>query len=313
MAAKVEEYIRFRRDHGTSICRSLEYDLKSFGKFADTHDYGHPLTVKLALKWATQRNCSRRRKIQLLNHLNSLAKYLIIDEPRTQLIPPILGSYPRWQARKEPYIFSIDEIVLLMKKAESVPVTKGYHITLSTIIGVLACTGLRIGEVIRLEKKDVDLDRRLLIVRDSKNRPSRLIPFDETMATKLKEYEEYRNLKFSYSECDNFFVNKSGKVLVYQNISKSWRNILRKTAIGKNHRCRPRMHDLRHTFACRHLLRTNEQNLDMDIAIHSLSVYLGHTTLRETYWYVTAIPELMQICSKRFETHVAISRKKEKK
>jgi integrase len=179
----------------------------------------------------------------------------------------------------------------------------------ATVIGLLACTGLRIGEALALKNSDVNLEERLLTVRQSKNLPMRLVPITDCAADQLRRYREARDKRFARCDASEAFVRSSrGGPLSYSGISSAFRRMRNRTSLKESLGRKPRLHDLRHTFACNHLLRSYREKRDMDNAVHELSIYLGHASLACTYWYVSGVPALLKLCAKRFEAYGLPSR-----
>lgn len=176
--------------------------------------------------------------------------------------------------------------------------------TYATLIGLMACTGLRTGEVRNLRTGDVDLEHALLRVRHSKNRPLRLVPIHETTVRALRFYERQRNTHFPLPASDHFFLNKLGGPVsrcVVDNFARLRRRAGIAAAPGRR---QPRLYDLRHTFACKCLLSWLREGKDVSRSIHRLAVYLGHDGVKDTYWYLTSTPMLLDIVGKHFERHV---------
>ena len=303
MREKVEEYIRYKRGLGFK-CNA--FALRSFAKFADKRAFGDPLTLKTAIQWATSSKAGQKRHADLIGRIGPFAKYLSMTDSRTELIPSkILGLQ---YSRAEPYIYSEAEIIRLM---ESNP----YHLkwgndTFSSIIGLLACTGMRIGEVLAIKCCDIDWDKKVLIVRNSKKLPMRLVPLDPSTMIHLLEYSRRWNGKQIKTGNEPFFVSCNGKTINYRAFYHFWKQALNKTGLaGVHHGKNPRLHDLRHTFACNQLLRAYKEKRNIEATLNTLSVYLGHKCVEKTYWYLTGIPALLKLSSKRFEEYVKSRRK----
>jgi len=175
--------------------------------------------------------------------------------------------------------------------------------TYIALFGLLASTGLRISEAVKLRRSDVDLKQGVLRILESKFRKSRLVVIHPTTRIQLQAYERFRD-QYHYPPRDPgaFFLSERGKALNRTMAENTFWRISRRfgwNAAGG--RSCPRLYDLRHTFACRRLLQWYREGVNIDHAIASLSTYLGHETLRDTYWYLTGIPELMVIATTRFE------------
>lgn len=300
----VEEYLHYRRKLGFQL-RTEGKQLVRFGKYVDELGYRGPLTVDLALAWARlPKNVSPLYRARRLEGVRGLAKYLAIFDPQTE-IPPnrILGPAHR---RPYPYIFSDTEIRLLMETAANLAPTNGLRLrTYSTLIGLLACTGLRISEALKLTCDDVDLDHGMLRIVETKFRKSRIVPVHTSTVDVLRQYARFRDRYCSDTETTAFFLAERGTALNYSTVRTTFRNLCTSLSrVISEHRPLPRLHDLRHTFVCRRLLGWYRDSIDIDHSISALSVYLGHAKVTDTYWYITGIPELLSISAKRFEAFV---------
>ena len=298
MYDKATEYICFKRNLGY-VYRTEAWMLQSFGRYADTIAKGKPLSVKLALQWACIPNGTKSYHAKRLDVLRPFAKFLIVNDARTELIPTgILGPSC---SRTTPYIFSNEEIQQLMTVNAFTRSCKLNNFTIQTFLGLLASCGLRVGEALSLQRKDINWQDKTITVRWSKKLPMRLVPISNSVIEALNRYDQCRTSVFSKSEDSIFFYYFKEKASPYAQVKYAWQRLLKKTGIGKGHKSPPRMYDLRHTFACNCLLQAYKSKKDIDAIVHTLSVYLGHATVKETYWYLSGIPELMAICSNRVE------------
>jgi integrase len=213
----------------------------------------------------------------------------------------LLGGFPR--RRKPPHIYSDGEIADLLRAAAALRPPGGLRPqTYVTLFALLAATGLRISEARRLTTHDVDLEAGRLVIRESKFRKSRLVPLHPTAVTGLRRYADLRDRYAGLPRSERFFRTEHAVELKQRAVESSFERLrvrLGWTAQGRTRR--PRIHDLRHTFAVRRLLRWYEEGADLDRKLLALATYLGHTKVADTYWYLSAIPELLAITSKRFE------------
>jgi integrase len=299
MTQRVEEYLQFKRHLGFKM-RSQAYELEAFAKYADENALGKPLSVKLALQWATLPQTHRAYHAARWQVLSAFAKYLISDDPRTELLPGrVICSEIR---RRTPYIFSQNEISVLMNTSPYSKQTKINALTYSTILGLLASSGMRIGEVLALKNGDIDWKQRLISIHNSKKVGIRVIPVNQSVLDHLRKYAECRDSVFQNRTDDHFFLSSNGRRFCYASISESWRKLRQKTGVGKSSPIVPRLHDFRHSFACNHLLSAYKKNKNIDTAVHILSIYLGHEWIGYSYWYLTGVPELLYFVSKKTET-----------
>ena len=165
------------------------------------------------------------------------------------------------------------------------------------LIGLLASTGLRISEAIKLTENDVDLVNGVLTINESKAHKSRYIPLHPTTTDALKKYVFLRNNCLNNKPSNSFFINDNGNSLALGSTEVDYRWLREKVGLKNN----PRLYDFRHTFACNRLLKWYEEEKNIDVMIVYLSTYLGHASTIDTYWYLTATPELFSIVTKRFE------------
>jgi integrase len=299
MALKVTRYLSYRRSLGYEL-KSEGKALADFARFVDQLGHRGPLTLTLALEWARlPAKADPGYWARRLDTLRGLAKYLLLEDPNTE-VPPLRMLGPAYR-RKAPHIYSSKEIVRLLRKAQRLPQETGLEpITIHTLIGLLACTGIRVSEALRLREDDVDLKNRLITVRESKFRQSRLIPIHSTVAAKLSRYARRRRRDFPCS--DSFFVSRRGTALPYSTIQRTFRELVEDFPC-RGDRPRPRIHDLRHTYACRILIRWSKHPVILDQRVLWLMHYLGHTHIGHTYWYLSAVPQLLAQAAAHFEKH----------
>jgi integrase len=312
MMKKIEHYLTHRRSAGYRI-KTDGYLLQSFARYADLHAPGEPLTVDLALRWATAPEGTQRvYHAKRLDALRTFARYLTAFDPRTE-IPPQRLLGPSFM-RVPPHIYTPQEIAALIHESLTYqPALRRDPLTglrNATIIGLLACTGLRIGEVLALKNSDVDLDQGLITVRQSKNLPMRLVPITGCAASHLRRYREARDQRFGRSgDSEAFIRSPRGGHVSYETTSWAFERLRKRIGLKNTSGRNPRLHDLRHTFACNHLLRAYRENRNIDNAVHDLSIYLGHATLASTYWYLSGVPALLEQCTNRCESRGLQTRK----
>jgi integrase len=209
--------------------------------------------------------------------------------------------------RRTPHIYSDEELGALLAAARRLRPSTGLtpH-TYATLFGLLACTGLRVSEALRLTRDDVDWGRGLLAVRQTKFRKSRLVPLHPSTLGVLREYADRRDRFHPCPTADAFFLTRRGTRVPLSSVQVTFWKLRKRLswATGRGPG-KPRIHDLRHTFACRRLQRWYEEGVDVDHVITALSTYLGHTSVRDTYWYLTGTPELLRLATARFERFAA--------
>jgi integrase len=296
MKERVELYFKHRHCLGRKA-PSVKSGLLKFADYADKKGHAGPLTISLATEWATQfPNNTRASWTRRLWLVRGFAKYCKAIEPKTEIPPANFYGLPI--RRPTPYIYSEKETRDLLDATKLLQPTDGLEpITFKYLLGLLASTGLRISEAIRLTVRDVDLDKGILAIRETKMHKSRYVPLHFTTQQALQAYSSLRDKKVFSNPDSKFFLLDGGRPLIIGNTEVKFRWLREKVGLTKN----PRLYDFRHTFACKRLLKWYKERKDIDAMIIYLSTYLGHVRPNDTYWYITATPELLAVASKRFE------------
>lgn len=300
MVTQVKEYIAYKRKLGFEL-RVQASQLLNFAKYADESGHTGPVTTELILKWARlPQKTSVHYQAGRVAIVRGFAKYQAILCPKTEIPPSgILGSA---NYRTEPYIYSQQEISALLGACTQLKPINGLKPrTYATLFGLLACTGLRISEALKLSRDDVDLANGVLLITETKFHKSRLVPLDPSASKALGKYAEFRDQYHPIAKSKKFFLSKKGKPLLYCTVWSNFRKLREKLGWCTKGKRAPTIQDMRHTFACRRLLLWYEQGVDINHAIYSLSTYLGHVGVSNTYWYLTGVPELFAIAVKKFE------------
>jgi integrase len=233
--------------------------------------------------------------------VRGFATYLHTIEPATEIPPPNL--FPPRAHRAVPYLYSDAEITALITAATGLRYPLGV-LTYQTLIGLLAISGVRIGEAIRLDVADLDLDHGLLVVRKSKFGKSRLIPLHATAVSALGDYLRRRPHlpPRPPASTSALFVSTAGTRLRYENVSWTFLKLVRRAGLRpRSASCRPRLHDFRHSLAVRTLLEWYRDGGDVQARMPLLSTWLGHVDPKSTYWYLQAVPELLALAASRLE------------
>ncbi len=301
MVSRGEKYLHARRQFGFQL-RVEGGELLRFARYADGQGHRGAVTCELALRWAQDATEAtplyRARRLEVVR---CFAKYQVAFEPQTEV--PAAGILGPAHRRTPPYIFSPQELERLVATAGRLDSPRGLRAkTYVALLGLLACTGLRISEALRLGRADTDLVTGLLSIRQTKFCKSRLVPLHPSARRELRRYVAHRDAVVPRAEGATLFVSESGRALSYRTVHGVIRKLLDEVvaANGGTGR-RPRIHDLRHTFACRRLLQWYRDGVDVDQRVAALSTYLGHAKVSDTYWYLTGVPELMAIAATRFE------------
>jgi site-specific recombinase XerD len=248
MVDRVEEYLAYRHALGYQLHKEGQR-LRSFARFADEAGHCGPLTTEIALRWARlPAQAARLYQARRLEVVRSLARYLTPREPGTE-IPPrnLLGPA---HARRTPFIYSEAHIAALIQAARGRgPADSLRRHTYPTLIGLLACTGLRIGETLALRHDDIDWSTAVLTVRLSKFYKSRLVPLHPGAIEPLRNYVLARDRRHPPLRDSTFFVSDAGRPLRYETVRCVFHDLLRQAmpGVAGASRARPRLHDLRHT------------------------------------------------------------------
>lgn len=296
----LEEYLFMRRSLGFKLERdgSLLY---GFVEFLE-EEKAFYITTKLAIEWVTQSvDVLPARLSTRLCVVRLFAKYRSAADPRTE-VPPY-GLFPYRHRRKQPYIYTDDEILKLLSAAQGLKSKLGLlsH-TMSALLGLLAVTGMRISEVINLDRKDVDLEQKILTVRQTKFGKSRLIPVHISTRDKLHQYALIRDRICPRSNSPAFFVSERGMRLINWTVRRWFVILSHRIGLrnpGESHG--PRLHDFRHRFAILTLLGWYRQGACTGKNMIALKTYLGHSSINNTYWYISANPELLSLAALRLE------------
>jgi integrase/recombinase XerD len=297
------DYLSVRRALGYKLDRTDQL-LADFLDHADRVGAEH-ITVELALRWATGPVGSDPSwHGARLAAVRRFARYLATLDSATQ-IPPA-DVLPGRSRRAVPYLYSDAEIAAVMAVADGLR-PRLRAATYATLIGLLAATGMRIGEAIALDRDDIDCDTGLLVVRDSKFGKSRELPLHPTTVDALVAYAGLRDRLCPAPVSAAWFVSTRGTRLIYNNVHLQFHRLTQQAGLqNRSKRCRPRPHDLRHTFAVTTLLTWYRDGGDVQARLPLLSTYLGHADPGSTYWYLSAAPELLALAAQRLEHSLSL-------
>lgn len=296
LSQHVEDYLRLRRSLGFKLERAgwllpqLVAYLEAAG--ADT------LTSELAIGWARQPAHARPNYwAQRLAVARGFARYLQTIIPATEVPPP--GVFPARRYRPTPYLWSEGDICRLLEEARTLrpPLRATTH---ETLFGLLATTGMRIGEAIGLQRDDIDFGAGVVTIREAKFDRTRLVPLHPTVTETLGRYRAERDRLCPSPRSGAFFLSGVGTALSGSGVAKTLRKLT--TSMGiRTETVRPRAHDLRHSFAVDTLIRWHRSGVNVDERIAVLSTYLGHVAPADTYWYLSASPQLMDLAAERLD------------
>lgn len=296
----IQDYLALRRSLGFKL-HGAGVALSKFAEFLEARGSAH-LTTQLALEWA-QQNASAEPSTwaQRLGYVRGFARHHVASDPQTEIPAP--GSLPFRPRRARPYLYSDEEIASLLNCAlELTPIDGLRPWTYHCLLGLLSVAGLRIGEAIRLQFDDVDLQEGLLTIRGTKFGKSRLVPIHPATQTVLAQYRARRERVLAGRSAPSFFVTSRGHHLDIGDIHRTFYKLSRRIglrAATASHG--PRLHDFRHRFAVQTLLRWYRSGEDVERRLPVLSTFLGHVHVADTYWYLSTCPELMGLAVARLE------------
>ncbi len=254
------------------------------------------ITAELAITWAgLPRGVLPITRAHRLGAARGFARYLKTVDPATE-IPPA-GVWSSVTPRPQPWIWAEADIRRLLAAARALrPPLRAA--TYQTLFGLIAATGLRLGEAIGLDRTDADLDDGLLAIGDTKSGRSRLVPLHPTVTSALTSYAACRDQLCPDPGTTRFFISTAGTPLRTSLTDLAFAQLTTTLGLRTPDR-RPRIHDLRHTFAVRQLLQWHRDGDDAHARMPELSAYLGHVSPDGTYWYLTAVPELTELAAAR--------------
>jgi integrase/recombinase XerD len=288
-------YLEIRRELGFSLL-NVEKFLRNFVNFLESRNATY-ITVELALQWATfPKDAQPSQWGHRLNIVRRFAEFQHTIDSRNEVPPKRL--LPFHYKRKMPHVYSPLEIISVLKATQNLKGKRGLRSrTHYTIFGLLAVTGMRISEAINLDDTAVNLSEGILTIHKTKFGKTRLVPIHGSVQRELESYKAFRDSAYPNPVSPSFFIGELGKRLTDSGVRGNFATCsclagLREPAKSYGHG--PRIHDLRHTFAVKTLIRWYREGKDVERELPKLSTYLGHNKPSHTYWYLTAVPELMQ-------------------
>lgn len=296
LAEHLDDYLRLRRGLGFQMGQQGEY-LPRFVAFLEASDAA-TITVELAVAWARSPEAIKPITVDFrLSAVRGFARYLHAIDPAHEVPPPGLLAVPR--RRPAPYIYTAEQIADVVRRASQLqPPLRAA--TYSTLLGLLAATGMRLGEAMALTGDDVDLVDGLVTIRHAKFDRVRLVPLHPTVTAALRAYTADRDRLCPTPSTDRFFVSVTGRALRRGDADEVFRDITVMLGL-RTATTRPGIHGLRHSFAVHTLIDAHRTSVDISALLPVLSTYLGHVEPANTYWYLSAVPELMQLVAARLE------------
>ena len=294
------QYVAVRRALGTQF-REPAVTLDHFVEFLE-REGAEFITIQLALRWAMEPTLVQRATwARRLTLVRRFAAWLSAIDARTE-VPPrrLLDAHRR---RRAPHIYADQEIERLMVEASRLPSPTGLRaLTYATLIGLLAATGLRPGEALALDRSDVDLSNGVLSIRQTKFGKSRFVPVEDSTRVALEHYAQRRDRLCSRRRSEAFLISERGMRLEGSAARRTFAKMscaigLRANAERKRIGRGPRLQDFRHSFATGRLVEWYRAGLDVKRELPKLATYLGHVDVGLTYWYIEAVPELLQLAA----------------
>jgi site-specific recombinase XerD len=292
----LHEYLTTRRTLGFKLLNESTA-LPQFLHFLENENASF-ITTDLALKWATlPENVLPSQWARRLSMVRIFAQFYNSLDPRSEIPPQ--GLLPDHYHRKSPYIYNDTEISRLIEASSRLESATGLRAsTYSTLLGLLAVTGMRVSEPIAFDLSDVDLTQNILTVRKSKFGKSRLIPIHSSTARKLREYSQLRDRLLPCKKSSAFFLSERGVRLSQSTIRRTFAKLSREIGLrAPDDSHGPRIQDLRHAFTVKTIIRWYQIGVDVERHMPELATYLGHTHVNDTYWYISAVPELLSLAS----------------
>lgn len=300
MLNAVESYLTLRRATGFAM-QNAEYLLKSFAAFAAERGQTH-VNAQTAIDWATL-GPSVAQRAERLKAVCRFVRHVHVDDARHELPPT--NHFGAYKTRRQPHIYSAEDIDLLIEAALRLRSKSGLRsLTYATLIALLSATGLRISEALKLTLSDVTSDG--LLIRETKFRKTRLVPLHHTAEAGLERYLARRRAR---SDEDPVFVDERGQPLRYLAVRDTFNRLVSTAGIAPASRHRPRMHDLRHTFAVRALQGSPAGRSRCGAHMTALATYLGHINIYATYWYLQATADLLRDVAKAAEEFMSEGRR----
>lgn len=300
LAHHLDTYLQLRRQLGYKLGVPAIL-LHNFIRFAQEQRATF-ITTKVALQWATRPNKIKpRQRAVRLGVVRRFAEYVNTLDTRTEI--PARKLLPFQYRRPNPYLYRDDDVLRLIAATRHIDKSNAAKCaTYATLFGLLAVTGMRVGEAIALDCKDVDFDQGVLTILRAKGNKSRLVPLHPSTSQALRTYLDVRADHRPRPSSSRFFISERGTALRYGTVNRWFLLLSRRIGLRQpDAPCGPRLYDLRHRFAIRTLVDWYRSDVAVDAHLPELSTYLGHVHVNDTYWYLSAAPELLQQAMLRWQ------------
>jgi integrase len=295
LAIKVEDYVTLRRSLGYAFQKQAP-TLRALVQYAKVGQLDGPLTRDMALNFVFSWEGTANGRATRHGVVRRFCEYLAIYDPRTEALDP--RALPRSRAIPPPRILTDDELKSLMSACCRVSPDYPERATvLTALVGLLASTGLRSGEALRLDRADVDLIGGVLHIRKTKFRKDRLVPIHPTTLTELRNYDRHRSAVFPVPKDSAFFLSSRGNRLSPPGLYAAFDAACELAGLSGDKSLRP--HDLRHRFAVTRLAVWHQEKADVQALLPLLATYLGHSRYTDTAYYITGTAELLGMAADR--------------
>jgi integrase/recombinase XerD len=294
----VENYLNTRRALGFRL-HEHERLLTQFAAFVKMKQSDY-ITAEMAFDFAKNCRATPTRWAKRWGIIRLFCRYVHAIDPRTPLLPD--RAFHRADSRARPYIFSENDIYRLVEACKTITLGKLRNATYSTLLGLIAVTGMRVGEAIKLEDRDINWAEGILTIREAKFNKSRQVLLHPSTVEELRRYRRLRNQLRPVRKISNFFIGHRGGQLRHVTIHGIFVIALKRIGLEKQKDAvNARIHCLRHSFAVNTLIRWYRDGRDVEQRIPLLSTYMGHISPSSTYWYLSAVPDLMALAASRLE------------
>lgn len=291
LAQHLEDYLKLRQTLGHKLADAHRV-LPWFVTYLEDRNVEF-VTIEMALAWSLERDLPDGSVVPAhrMMAVRGFARYLSGIDPRTEVPPAGMIRRPRQWRR--PFIYTDSDVLALIEQADRLIPQPLRAATYQTLIGLLATTGLRIGEALRLDRGDLDRSEGVLRIRESKFGKSRLVPLHPSTVQALERYDHTRQRICPDPSTESLFVSLRGTRVIYETVWPIHRRLCERAGVGAGSSVTPRIHDHRHSFTVKTLLGWYQQGADVPSRISWLSTYLGHREPRYTYHYLSAAPDLL--------------------
>lgn len=295
LAARIEDYIALQHSLGYQFLKQAGA-LRAFLRYVRSIDASGPLSQALAMGFAMANDLAPNGRAIRYGVVRRFAEYYAAFDSCTEPLDP--RALPRSRAIPPPRILNEEELCSLMSASMRISTAQPLRgRTLATVIGLLASTGLRSGEALRLDHSDVDLRTGVLQIRKTKFRKDRLVPVHASTLAALQDYARDRDLKFPAQTSSAFFVSTRGTRLTASGLYYGFEQACELAGVNGTDRKALRPHDLRHRFAVTRLANWHRQKANVQSMLPLLATYLGHARYSDTAYYITATPELLGLAA----------------